>query len=42
VIIVTDHSAHDFSQIVKHARLVINACNATRKIDELRDRIVMA
>jgi UDP-N-acetyl-D-glucosamine dehydrogenase len=42
VIIVTDHSAYDFSQIVKHARLVIDTRNATRGIDEGRDKIIMA
>jgi UDP-N-acetyl-D-glucosamine dehydrogenase len=42
VIIVTDHSAYDFSQIVKHARLVIDTRNATRGIDEGRDKVIMA
>jgi UDP-N-acetyl-D-glucosamine dehydrogenase len=42
VIIVTDHSAYDFNEIVKHARLVIDTRNATREIDEHRDKILMA
>ena len=42
VIIVTDHSAYDMDQIVKHARLVIDTRNATREIDDMRDKIMMA
>jgi UDP-N-acetyl-D-glucosamine dehydrogenase len=42
VIIVTDHSAYDFTEIVKHASLVIDTRNATRGIDAGREKIVMA
>jgi UDP-N-acetyl-D-glucosamine dehydrogenase len=41
-IIVTDHSAYDYPEIVKHARLVVDTRNATRGIDEGRDKIMMA
>jgi UDP-N-acetyl-D-glucosamine dehydrogenase len=42
VIIVTDHSAYDYPEIVKHARLVVDTRNATRGIDEGRDKIMAA
>ena len=42
VIIVTDHSAYDFTEIVKHASLVIDTRNATRGIEADRNEIVMA
>jgi UDP-N-acetyl-D-glucosamine dehydrogenase len=42
VIIVTDHSAYDFPEIVKHARLIVDTRNATRGIDEGRDKIMVA
>jgi UDP-N-acetyl-D-glucosamine dehydrogenase len=42
VIIVTDHSAYDFTEIVKHASLVIDTRNATRGIDAGREKIFMA
>jgi UDP-N-acetyl-D-glucosamine dehydrogenase len=42
VIIVTDHSAYDFSEIVKHANLIIDTRNATLGIDTDREKIVMA
>jgi UDP-N-acetyl-D-glucosamine dehydrogenase len=42
VVIVTDHSAYDYPEIVKHARLVVDTRNATRGIDEGRDKIIMA
>jgi UDP-N-acetyl-D-glucosamine dehydrogenase len=42
VIIVTDHSAYDFTEIVKHANLVIDTRNATRGIEADRRKIVMA
>jgi len=42
VIIVTDHSAYDFPEIVKHARLVVDTRNATRGIGEGRDKIMVA
>jgi UDP-N-acetyl-D-glucosamine dehydrogenase len=42
VIIITDYSAYDFTEIVKHASLVIDTRNATRGIDADREKIVMA
>jgi len=42
VIIVTDHSAYDFPEIVKHARLIVDTRNAARGIDEGRDKIMVA
>lgn len=42
VIIVTDHSAYDFAEVVKHSKLVIDTRNATKGIDEGREKIVMA
>jgi UDP-N-acetyl-D-glucosamine dehydrogenase len=42
VIIVTDHSAYDFPEIVKHARLVVDTRNATRGIDAGLDKIMVA
>ena len=42
VIIVTDHSAYDFADIVSHARLVIDTRNATRGITGAGKKIIMA
>jgi UDP-N-acetyl-D-glucosamine dehydrogenase len=42
VVIVTDHSAYDWDWIVKHAHLVVDTRNATRRVAGYRDRIVMA
>ncbi len=42
VIIVTDHSAYDFADIVKHSRLVIDTRNATKGITGAGDKIVAA
>ncbi|MDD5724285.1 MAG: nucleotide sugar dehydrogenase [Syntrophales bacterium] len=42
VIIITDHSAYDFADIVKHARLVIDTRNATKGITGAGNKIVMA
>ncbi len=42
VIIITDHSAYDFEQIVRHSRLVIDTRNATKGITGAGDKIVMA
>ena len=42
VVIVTDHSAFDWNWIVAHARLVIDTRNATRDIQQGRERIVGA
>jgi UDP-N-acetyl-D-glucosamine dehydrogenase len=40
VLIVTDHSAYDWSWIVAHAALVLDSRNATRNVREQRQRIV--
>jgi UDP-N-acetyl-D-glucosamine dehydrogenase len=42
VLIVTDHSAYDWTWIVKNSALVIDTRDATRGVLELRDRIVKA
>ncbi len=42
VIILTDHSAYDFSEIVRHSKLVIDTRNATAGVSEGREKIVMA
>jgi UDP-N-acetyl-D-glucosamine dehydrogenase len=42
VLIVTDHSAVDYGEIVRHAPLVIDTRNATRHIVEGRERIISA
>jgi UDP-N-acetyl-D-glucosamine dehydrogenase len=42
VLIVTDHSSYDWDFIVRHSRLVVDTRNATRKVEEFRDRIVRA
>ncbi|MFC1811826.1 nucleotide sugar dehydrogenase [Thermodesulfobacteriota bacterium] len=42
VIIVTDHSAYDYEQIVNHAKLVIDTRNATKGIMTQKEKIVMA
>jgi UDP-N-acetyl-D-glucosamine dehydrogenase len=42
VIIITDHSAYDFAEIVKHSNLVIDTRNATKGIKGAKEKIVMA
>lgn len=42
VIVVTDHSDYDFSEIVRHANMVIDTRNATKGIKEGREKVVMA
>jgi len=42
VIIVTDHSDYDFTDIVRHSRLVIDTRNATKGIEDAGEKIVMA
>lgn len=42
VIIITDHSAYDFAEIVEHSQLVIDTRNATGGLSEGREKIVMA
>jgi UDP-N-acetyl-D-glucosamine dehydrogenase len=39
VLIATDHSAYDYDFIVKHAKLVVDTRNATKKVREGRDKI---
>jgi UDP-N-acetyl-D-glucosamine dehydrogenase len=40
LIILTDHSAYDFREIVAAAKLVIDTRNATKGFDEFKDRII--
>jgi UDP-N-acetyl-D-glucosamine dehydrogenase len=42
VVIVTDHSAYDYTDIVRHSTLVIDTRNATKGVDTHRDNIIMA
>jgi UDP-N-acetyl-D-glucosamine dehydrogenase len=42
VLIATDHSAYDFDSIVRHSRLVIDTRNATRDVQEGREKIYKA
>ncbi len=42
VIIVADHSAYDFAEIVKHSNLVIDTRNATSGIDGAGKKIFYA
>jgi UDP-N-acetyl-D-glucosamine dehydrogenase len=42
VLIATDHSAYDYDFIVRHAKLVIDTRNATKKVAENREKIVKA
>jgi UDP-N-acetyl-D-glucosamine dehydrogenase len=42
VIIVTDHSAYDYAEIVRHSNLVIDTRNATSKIDGADGKIFSA
>lgn len=42
VVIVTDHSAYDYPEIVKRSRLVIDARNATSEVRFGREKIVKA
>jgi UDP-N-acetyl-D-glucosamine dehydrogenase len=41
-LIVTDHSACDYEQVVRHAPLVIDTRNATRNVKQGREKIVKA
>ena len=41
VVIVTDHSSYDYAAIVRHARLVVDTRNATKEVEEHRDKIVL-
>ncbi len=42
VIIVTDHSAYDFAEIVRHSNLIIDTRNATSKIKGVDGKIFFA
>jgi UDP-N-acetyl-D-glucosamine dehydrogenase len=42
VLIVTDHSAYDYPFIVEHAPLVIDTRNATRNVEQNREKICKA
>jgi UDP-N-acetyl-D-glucosamine dehydrogenase len=42
VVIVTDHSAYDWSWIVEHADLVVDTRNATRRLPAGREHVVRA
>lgn len=42
ILIVTDHSAYDYSFIVEHASLVVDTRNATRSVAAGREKIVRA
>ena len=39
VLIATDHSAYDYTQIVKHSRLVVDTRNATKQVTVGREKI---
>ena len=41
-IIITDHSAYDYVEIVKHSNLVIDTRNATSKIERVDGKIFSA
>ncbi|MEJ7638166.1 MAG: UDP binding domain-containing protein [Singulisphaera sp.] len=42
ILVVTDHSAYDWSWIVANAPLVVDTRNATKQVAANRDRIVRA
>ena len=42
VIIVTDHSAYDYAEIVRHSNLIIDTRNATSKIDGTDGKVFFA
>jgi UDP-N-acetyl-D-glucosamine dehydrogenase len=39
VLILTDHSEYDWPWIVEHSRLVVDTRNATRDVQQHRERI---
>ena len=39
VLIATDHSSYDYDAIVRHARLVLDTRNATKRVTEGREKI---
>ena len=42
ILIATDHSSYDYPAIVKTAQLVVDTRNATRRVTEHREKIVLA
>jgi UDP-N-acetyl-D-glucosamine dehydrogenase len=42
VLIATDHTGIDYDLIVRHSRLVVDTRNATRNVQEGRERVVLA
>jgi UDP-N-acetyl-D-glucosamine dehydrogenase len=42
VVVVTDHSAYDWSWIVAHAPLIVDTRNATRNVRSGADNVVLA
>jgi len=42
VLIVTDHSSIDYARLVRHAKLVVDTRNATKKVRRGRSKIVLA
>lgn len=41
VLIVTDHSAYDFNWIAQHSAVVVDTRNATAKLTENKDKIIL-
>jgi UDP-N-acetyl-D-glucosamine dehydrogenase len=41
VLIATDHSSYDYEAIVRHAKLVVDSRNATRRVAQHREKIVL-
>jgi len=41
VLIATDHSSYDYEAIVRHAKLIVDSRNATRRVEQHREKIVL-
>jgi UDP-N-acetyl-D-glucosamine dehydrogenase len=41
VLIITDHSCIDWSQVVRHAKLIVDTRNATRHVTEHREKVML-
>ena len=39
MLIATDHSAYDYASIVEHSQMVLDTRNATKNVEQARDRI---
>jgi hypothetical protein len=39
-VILTDHSTYDFNEIVRCSKLVIDTRNATKGLEEFKDKII--